>query len=135
MKNVKSRMIWYVALIFIGITLYISAELFAIIDRFWSGMGLGFVIVSAMRLVQIGRFKNDAEYAKKLTVKYSDERNQYISNKSRSHTFYYSILVEALASIVFEIMKMSEVAQVIGMILCAQVIIYWITYYFLKSKY
>ncbi|MEI4624060.1 hypothetical protein KFD70_27635 [Bacillus pfraonensis] len=135
MQNVKSRMIWYMALLFIGIILYISAEFFEVIDSFWSGMGIGFVIVSIIRLVQIGRFKNDAEYAKKLTVKHSDERNHYLANRARSHTFYYSILMEGVVIILFNIMDMSEIAQVIGMVLCGQIIIYWITYFLLKSKY
>lgn len=135
MQNVKSRMIWYMALLFIGIIIYISAEFFEVIDNFWSGMGICFVIVSIIRLIQIGRFKNDAEYAKKLTVKHSDERNHYLANRARSHTFYYSILVEGVTIILFNIMDMSEIAQVIGMVLCGQIIIYWITYFLLKSKY
>ncbi|HDR5272238.1 hypothetical protein E8M24_33105 [Bacillus thuringiensis] len=135
MQNVKSRMIWYMALLFIGIIIYISAEFFEVIDNFWSGIGICFVIVSIIRLIQIGRFKNDAEYAKKLTVKHSDERNHYLANRARSHTFYYSILVEGVTIILFNIMDMSEIAQVIGMVLCGQIIIYWITYFLLKSKY
>lgn len=135
MKNVESRMVWYSALLFIGTALFILAELMELIDSFWSGMGLGFVVVSGLRLVQIARYKNNDEYAKKITVKNNDERNQFLATKARSTTFHYSILLEGLAIIIFYILKNSDVAQVITMVLCGQLIIYWVSYAFLKSKF
>ena len=135
MKNVESRVVWYTALLFIGIALYIFAEFMELINRFWSGMGLGFVVVSGLRLVQIVRYKNNDAYAKKITVKNNDERNQFLATKARSTTFYYSVLLEAIAIIVLYIMQKTEVAQVITMVLCGQLIIYWVSYAFLKSKY
>ncbi len=135
MENVKNRTVWYTALLFVGIVLYILAEFMTLIDHFWSGMGLGFVVVSGLRLVQIVRYKNNDAYAKKITVKNNDERNQFLANEARSTTFYYSILLEAVAIIVLYIMQKAEVAQVITMVLCGQLIIYWVSYTFLKSKY
>ena len=135
MKNVESRIIWYTALLFVGVMLYIFAEFMALIDRFWSGMGLGFVVVSGLRLVQIVRYKNNDAYAKKITVKNNDERNQFLATQARSTTFYYSVLLETIAIIILYIMQKTEVAQVITMVLCSQLMIYWVSYAFLKSKY
>ena len=135
MKNVESRTVWYSALLFVGTVLFILAELMELIDSFWSGMGLGFVVVSGLRLVQIARYKNNDAYAKKITVENNDERNQFLATKARSTTFYYSILLEGLAIVIFYILKNSDVAQVISMVLCGQLIIYWISYTVLKSKY
>lgn len=135
MKNVESRMVWYSALLFVGIVLFILAEFMEVMDSFWSGMGVGFVVVSGLRLVQIARYKNNDAYAKKITVENNDERNQFLATKARSTTFYYSILLEGLAIVIFYILKNSDVAQVISMVLCGQLIIYWVSYAFLKSKY
>lgn len=115
--------------------MYILAGVFEMIDSFWSGMGMGIFIVSAIRLVQTVRYKNDDEYAKKLTVQYSDERNLYLSNKARSQTFYYSSLIEAVAIAVFIKMEMTLIAQVLGMVLCGQLIVYFVIYFYLKFKY
>ena len=52
-----------------------------LIDRFWSGMGLGLVVVSGLRLVQIVRYKNNDAYAKKITVKNNDERIELPTTK------------------------------------------------------
>ena len=135
MKNVESRIIWYTALLVVGIALYILAEFMTLIDRFWSGMGLGFVVVSGLRLVQIIRYKNNDAYAKKITIKNSDERNQFLAKEARSTTFYYSVLLEAIAIIVLYIMQKTEVSQVITIVLCGQLMIYWLSYAFLKLKY
>jgi Ca2+/Na+ antiporter len=134
MKNVESRMIWNVTLLFVGAILYILAEFLNVIDSLWSGMGIGFVLISIIRFVQIGRYKNDSDYAKKLSMS-NDERNQYLTNKARSNTFYYSILFEGIAITLFYILNIPEIAQVIGIVLCGQLIIYWVSYFFLKSKY
>ncbi|WP_462406562.1 hypothetical protein [Gracilibacillus sp. Marseille-QA3620] len=135
MKNIESRTLWYTALLLVGTILYIFAELIGVIDNFWSGMGIGFVIVSVLRLVQIARYKNNDEYSKKITIKNNDERNQFLATKARSTTFYYSILLEAAAIIIFYIMDIPEIAQVISLVLCGQLFIYWISYFLLKSKY
>ena len=135
MKNAESRTVWYTALLFVGTVLSIFAGLMEVIDSFWSGMGIGFVVVSVLRLVQITRYKNNDEYAKKITVENNDERNHFLATKARATTFYYSILLEAFAIIIFYIMDIPEVAQVITMVLCGQLIIYWVSYAFLKSKY
>ena len=135
MKHIENRKIWFTALLVVGATLYILAELMELIDSFWSGMGLGFVVISGLRLVQIARYKNNDEYAKKITVANNDERNQFLSNKARSTAFYNSILLEAIVGIVLHIIGKAEIAQVILTVLCGQLIIYWVTYVFLKSKY
>ena len=131
----KSKLFWYMALLLIGVALYIAAEYLNIIENFWGGMGIGFVIMSAIRLGQIGRYKKDPQYAKQLDVRNNDERNQYIATKARAHTFYYSIILAGILVIALYMMEMSDIAQVVGMILCGQLIIYWAMYFFLRSKY
>lgn len=102
MKNVESHKVWYIALLVIGIALYVTAGFMALMDDFWGGLGLGFIIISALRLVQIVRYQKDDDYAKKVTIAYNDERNQFLANKARSTAFYISILLEAIVSLVFQ---------------------------------
>lgn len=135
MKNAEGRMVQYTILLFVGVAIYILGEIIGVIASFWGGMGIGIVVVSAIRLVQIVRFKNNAEYAKKLTVNNNDERNHFLATKARSAAFYYSILIEAVAIIIIYIIDIPEVAEVIGMVICGQLIIYYVYYFFLKSKY
>ena len=43
--------------------------------------------------------------------------------------------MENVESRLFWYLEMPNIAQVIGMVLCGQLIIYWVSYFFLKSKY
>ncbi|MER2108305.1 MAG: hypothetical protein ABS949_15325 [Solibacillus sp.] len=131
----KSKLVWHVALLLIGAALYVSAEYLNSIDSFWGGMGIGFIVISAIRLGQIGRYKRDPEYAKQVRIKNNDERNQYIATKARAHTFYYSIILSGIGVMVLYMLNMPDIAQVVSMVLCGQLIIYWLVYFFLNSKY
>ncbi|MER1986222.1 MAG: hypothetical protein ABS948_10060 [Solibacillus sp.] len=131
----KSKLVWHVALLLIGAALYVSAEYLNSIDSFWGGMGIGFIVISAIRLGQIGRYKRDPEYAKQVRIKNNDERNQYIATKARAHTFYYSIILAGIGVMVLYMLNMPDIAQVVSMVLCGQLIIYWLVYFFLNSKY
>lgn len=84
-------------------------------------MGIGFVLISVICFVQIGRYKNDSDYAKKLSMN-NDERTQFLATKSRSNTFYYSILFERDCT-----SNWNGSMQPINYLM--------VTYFFLKSKY
>lgn len=135
MKNVESRKGWYIALLVIGIALYVSAGFMELMDDFWGGLGLGFIIISALRLVQIVRYQKNDDYAKKVIIAHNDERNQFLANKARSTAFSISVLLEAVVSLGFHLMGKVEIAQVILLALCVQVIVYYVSYLILKSKY
>lgn len=135
MKNVQGRTMWYASLFVLGAVLFVLAEFMNVIDDFWSGMGLGFVLISAIRLVQLGRYKNDPAYAKKITVKNNDERNQYLSSRARSSSFSYSIILEGVVVIALHVLGMPEMGQIVAMVLCGQLVLYWGSYFLLRSKY
>ena len=135
MKNVQGRTIWYALLFALGAVLFVLAQFMEKIEGFWSGMGLGFVLISAIRLVQLKRYKNDPAYAKKITVKNNDERNQYLSSQARSSSFSYSIIIEGIVIIALHGLGMTEMGRVVGMVMCGQLVLYWGSYFLLRSKY
>jgi uncharacterized membrane protein len=98
-------------------------------------MGGGFVAISVIRLIQLYRYKNDYEYADKVNVENNDERNRFLAEKARSMTFYYSILIEAIGIIVLRLLDYDEPSTIIGFAICIQLIIYWVSYLWLKKKY
>ncbi|HZG10960.1 MAG TPA: hypothetical protein VEZ91_03145 [Kurthia gibsonii] len=75
------------------------------------------------------------DYAKKVIIAHNDERNQFLANKARSTAFYISVLLEVVVSLGFHLMGKVEIAQVILLVLCGQVIVYYVSYLILKSKY
>ncbi len=135
MSNIKNRTIYYAIIGILGISLFVASGFFELIDTYWIGMGGGFVAISVIRLIQLYRYKNDYEYADKVNVENNDERNRFLAEKARSMTFYYSILIEAIGIIVLRILDYDEPSTIIGFAICIQLIIYWLSYLWLKKKY
>lgn len=134
MNKVNSRLIWYIALIIVGVALTITPEL-GWLDEFWMGMGGGLIGVSVVRLIQIGRYKTNEEYAEKVNVANRDERNVYLANKARSWAFYYSILLECVGIIVLRVMEYPDLSSLLGFVLCGQLVLYWGSWFYLKKRY
>lgn len=132
MKNIKIRVFSYIFLLIVGVSLIIYFQVYK--NEFWVGMAIGFIIISAMRLFQLYRYKKDESYAKVLNIKYGDERNKYIAEKARSITFTYSVLASAVAIIILRIAGFLEISTVLGLVICVQLIMYLITYHILCKK-
>lgn len=132
MKNTKIYLIKYIILLIAGVSLIVYYQIYK--NEFWVGMGIGFIMISAMRLVQLYRYKTDKNYAKNLSIKYGDERNKYVAEKARSITFTYSVLASAVAIIILRIAGFLEISTVLGLVICVQLIMYLITYHILCKK-
>lgn len=135
MSKVKSRSIYYVLLGIVGIIMFVAADIYNVIDTFWGGMGIGFAVLSAIRLVQLYRYGTDNSYAEKINVQNNDERNRFLAEKARSTTFYYSILIEAIGIIVLRALDYDKASTIVGLAICVQLVIYWVSYVLLKRKY
>lgn len=135
MDNIRKKEYYYILLAIAGAAMFIISLLKGTSDSCWPGMGLGFVIISALRLVQIHRYRTDEGYAKKTDIENSDERNRFLAEKARSMTFSYSILLEAVAVIILRIMGRNEASTITGLLMCAQLSVYWAGYFYLKRKY
>ncbi|NLK38516.1 MAG: hypothetical protein GX299_10640 [Epulopiscium sp.] len=135
MNRIKGKTIQYTLFAMIGVTIFILSEVFHFIDTFWSGLGVGFVIISVIRLIQLYRYQNDNDYAEKINIQNSDERNKFIADKARSMTFYYSILIAAILTIVLRVLGYYQESSILGYTICIQLVIYWLSYLWLKRKY
>lgn len=132
--NVKTRTIYEICLIIAGIILF-AISIAGVIDSFWAGLGAGFIAIGIMRLVQISKYMKDPEYAENLEIRNSDERNRMLAEKSRSRTFYYSIILECIGIIVLRIMDMPDLSSLLGVVAGVQLVIYWVTYVVIRNKY
>lgn len=135
MSKVKNRTIYYAIIGIIGIVMFAVSKFYGSLDTYWIGMGGGFVVLSTLRLIQLYRYKTDNNYADKVNIQNNDERNRFLAEKARSMTFYYSILIEAIGIIVLRLLKYAELSTIIGYVISIQLMIYWLSYLWLKRKY
>ena len=134
MRNMTVFVLKYVLLALIGAALLV-VPMFGAIDDFWAGMGAGLLGVCAIRIVQLVRYKTDAEYAERVTVNNGDERNRYLAEKARSRGYYYSILIECVGVIGFRIAGMPEFSTLLGYVVCLQLVIYLLSWFWIRKKY
>lgn len=135
MNKIKNRIIEYTFFGIIGAIMFIASEMLKLIDTFWSGMGIGFVVLSAIRLIQLYRYQNDNNYAEKINVQNSDERNRFIAEKARGMAFNYFILIASISTIVLRALSYNQASSIIGYAICVLLGIYWLSYLWLKHKY
>lgn len=135
MNKIKSSTIKYTLFAILGAGMFVLSEVFNIIDNFWSGMGVGFVVISIMRLIQLYRYKNDDSYAEKIDIQNCDERNRFLAEKARSMAFYYFILIAAILTIVLRFMNNNQASSIFAYTIGLLVLIYWLSYQWLIRKY
>lgn len=135
MNRIKSTAIKYILFAIIGASMFVLSEVLNIIDNFWSGMGVSFVVISIIRFVQLYRYQKDDSYAEKIDIQNSDERNRFLAEKARSMAFYYFILIAAISTIVLRVMNYNQSSLIIAYTIGLLVLIYWLSYQWLKRKY
>lgn len=106
-----------------------------VVDAFWSGMGSGLLVVSAVRLVGLCRLRKDESYREKVETEISDERNRFIRNKAWAWAGYLFILITSVAVIVLRVMEQNLLSSVASYAVCLMLILYWGAYLILRKKY
>lgn len=133
----KSRIVWYVAYVVVGATM-LALGLLNLLgkgDEYWCGIGGGLIGVGALRLVQEVRQAKDPTYAKKVEIRNTDERNVFVAGKSAQTTFKLSMLLLLVANIVLRPLGHESVANVLGIVVGLELVMYWACYLVMSRTY
>jgi len=128
------RVAAYILCFLIGAVLLVLGEN-GMIDSYWSGMGLGLVIVCILRMVQYIRYHKDEMYREKIMVERQDERNQFIRNKAWAWAGSLFIMVSAVLMIVFKVMGNETMTKAASYAVCLLISLYWVSFFILRKKY
>lgn len=132
MKQNK-RMILSIVWLLMGIGLF-GAALAGILDEFWSGMGGGLIAVGVLQLVRQVRYQTSERYREAVDTANSDERYQFLANKAWAWAGYWFVMIGAVGTIVFRILKMGELSTFCGGSICLILVLYWLSYAVLRRK-
>lgn len=133
MKQYKSILVNIIWLIIGGILIGLSV--FEKVDSFWSGMGSSLFVIGFINLLRLYRINRNEDYREKLEVELSDERNRFIRNKAWAWTGYIFTILSAILSIFFKIIHQDNLSIYAGFTVLLMIIIFWLSYLFLKRKY
>ncbi|MDO5112037.1 MAG: hypothetical protein Q4E65_07010 [Clostridia bacterium] len=133
MKLIKKKMIYMACVAAAGIGMLAVGLLRA--DSQISGVGIGMLVVSALKLIQYLRMMKDPEKVRQLEVVQKEERLIFLANKSAAITLYALILIAYAAMLVLLFMGHSLPATCIAYGVCGTLIIYCVVRWILSKKY
>ena len=128
-KNLIFSIIW----IILGLGLIVCGAV-SVIDDFWSGFGGGLLLIGVLQMIRYLRYRNDKEYQEKFDIDVTDERNQFISCKAWASAARMYLLLAALAIIILKIMGKDALLMGISVSVGVLFLLFWIFYFYLKSK-
>ncbi len=133
MKQDK-RIILSIMWVIVG-TVLIGLSFAGKVDTFWNGMGSGLLVVGVLQLLRFWRFNKNEAYREKVEIALSDERNHFIRNKAWAWSGYLFIIIAAVSCIIFRIIGQEVLSLAASGSVCLMLVLYWISYVFLKKKY
>ncbi len=124
-----------ICLMLIGIVLWVLAFAGKLPSSIWSTIGVTIVILEAFQIARNLRYRKDAEYKKKINIEAGDERNSYIRMKAWSYTGYFFVIGAAIISLILFVTGKEESGQIISYCMCAELVIFFVSYLILSRKY
>ena len=106
-----------------------------VVDEFWSGMGIAFVIIGVLQLIRQIRYLSNEEYKETVDVATKDERNKYLSLKAWSWAGYCFVIIAAVATILLKLAGMEDFMMLTSRSVCLMLLLYWGAYMLLRRKY
>ena len=98
-------------------------------------MGAALLIVGILFMIRQIRYRTNDEYREKKDIEYNDERNKYIAQKSWAWAAYSYVLIAALSTIAFKLVGREDMMMLASGSVCLIMVLYWISYLFVRKKY
>lgn len=133
MKNGR-KLLSPVIEIVLGAALIIVSKLFDL-DSVWLGMGSALIAVGTLQLLNLMRYREDAEYREKVDTEAHDERNAFIRSKAWVWAGTGFVIVGGVLTVLFQILGKQEYATLCGSGVSLLVLFYWISFLILRKKY
>lgn len=130
-KKLALSIFWVVA----GVALVALSVTKVLNDSLYAGMGGALAAVGALQVMRNLRYRSDPVYREKIDTEVNDERNQFLSMKSKSWAFVIAVMVECVGVIVAMLLGHQTVQLVLAYSVCLIVGAYWISYMILARKY
>ena len=130
----NKRMIAGIIEVLIGIVLIILS-FNRIVDAYWNGMGSALLVVGVIQLLRIMRLNRNQEYRERYETEIQDERNHFIRNKAWAWAGYLYVIIMAVASIGLRIIGQEELSILAAFTVCLVLVLFYMSYHYLRRKY
>ena len=132
-NKLKTRLYLAICYILSGVTMTIVFHVMENPNEYLSTLGLVLAVIGIARLVRYLRITKTEETVKKQEIMETDERNVAIVNKAKAMTFNVFVILLSITIIVLQFLNFAAYVQALFYILCALLVIYWISYYIIRK--
>lgn len=133
-KKLKTRLYLAIAYILSGLTMTLVFNMMNNGNEYLSSLGLAFVVIGIVRVRNYFMITKSEETIKKQEIAETDERNIAIANKARSYAFIIGVVLLSIAVIVLQLLNLRLYVLILSGVLCALLVIYWISYWILWKR-
>lgn len=130
----KKKLVVSIIEVIIGIVLVV-ASFMGKADEFWSGMGTSLLLIGIIFFVRAIKYNKNDEYREKVDIEVNDERNKYLKLKSWAWAGYLFVISGAIVTIGFKLAGREDLMMMASGSICYIMVLFWISYTFLKKKY
>lgn len=134
-KKMKQRLYIAVSYCVLGLILIIADVVNSFENYFIFSFGFALLIMGVLRIVQNRKITNNEETMHKREIAETDERNIMLSERAKSWTFSFSIMIAGIIVIILSFLGRHELAQPIAWFVCLMVALYWIFRLIANKKY
>ena len=139
MTTVKNKLTFSIILFIVGIicllVLFLTSKLLGeYLFGYLSGFAICLIVIEFLMIIKYTRISKNKELVKKIENTKNDERLKQISNAALAITFRISIFAEVIISIIYAVIGKTEISQFLGLAVCIQIIISFLTYYIICEK-
>lgn len=132
--KLKVRLCLAIAYIVSGVAMIVAFNLAQNGNEYLSTFGLALVVVGIARWRNYRRITKNEETMKAQEIRETDERNVTIMHKAKSMTFNVFVILLCLAIIALNFMNLTVYVQVLLGILCALLLIYWVSFFIIRKR-
>lgn len=133
-KKLKIRLAVAIIYMVLGLTMIVVFNVINTDNSFLSSFGLVLVVIGLVRLRNYFLITRSEESIKKQQIAESDERNIAIAHKAKSIAFMICTMLFCVAVIVLQLLEKSQLAMIVSGMVCAMLVIYWITYWIIRKR-
>ena len=134
-KKMKQRLYIAVSYCVLGLILIIADIVNSFENYFIFSFGFALLIMGVLRIVQNRKITNNEKTMHKREIAETDERNIMLSERAKSWTFSFSIMIAGIIVIILSFLGRHELAQPFAWFICLMVALYWIFRLIANKKY
>ena len=134
-KKMKQRLYIAVSYCVLGLILIIADIVNSFENHFIFSFGFALLIMGVLRIVQNRKITNNEKTMHKREIAETDERMKMLSERAKSWTFSFSIMIAGIIVIILSFLGQHELAQPFAWFVCLMVALYWIFRLIANKKY